>query len=394
VNGSPGSGTALAQGRRGIPPPGALAERLPFLRTASLGAGAFLTVAGFLAAIFPAPELYVDGFAGYDPPFDIAAGLLLIVLAVRIRERLPVVWFFSLLAPVLTGVIALLSPDAYSIACAVAASAFVAYLFPYRGGFYRGTVSGAPATDLAIVVAGIFSILFGIVGARWLGSEFRPPIRGWAQALYYTVTTISTNGSNFEPMTTTAQLFVVVLILLGVGTFLSAIVVLFLPFIERRLGRLAARLEKSHLQELEGHVVVCGSSGAARAAARVLRDQGTRVVVIAPDPKGIEASRAEGFRSFLGDPTTEDGLRAVGVDRARSVLVAQGSDAESLLTVITARSLSSGVRIVAVAASDDNIPKFRRAGASEAIGLTGVAARLMSEAALRPAESGQAAPTG
>lgn len=381
-----------AGGRSVAPPPGALARHLPWLRVASLATGLLVTILGFAAAAWPPTEFYRDGLAGYDPPFDVAAGLLLTVLAVRIRERLPVIWFFALLAPVLTGAIALLSPDAYSIASVVATSAFVAYLFPYRGGFYRGAASGAAATDLAFLVAGIFSILFGVVGARWLGDQFKPPIQGWAAAVYYTVSTISTNGSSFEPMTSTAELFVVVLILLGVGTFLSAIVVLFQPFIERRLGRLAARLERSQLQELEGHVVVCGASAAARAAARALRDEGARVVVITLDPKAIEGTRAEGFRSFLGDPTTEEGLKAVGLDRARSLLVAQGTDAESVLTVITARALSPTVRIVAVAASDDNLPKLRRAGATEAIGLTGVAARLMSDAALRATEANRPGP--
>lgn len=364
-------------------PPGTLARRLPLLSAASVASGLFLTAAGFAAAIWPLPQLYRDGLAGYDPPFDVTAGILLLVLSLRMRERIPVVWLFSLLAPILTGAIAILSPDVYSISSAVVATAFVAYLFPYRGGFYRGHPDGAPATDLAVVLAGLFSLLFGIVGARWLGGEFSPRIRNWAEAIYFTVSTISTNGSSIEPVTNTSRLFVVVLILLGVGTFLSAIVVLFIPFIERRLGRLAARLEKAQLQELSDHVVVCGSSPEARAAARSLREAGARVIVITLDPRGLELSRADGFRSFLGDPTTEEGLRAVGLERARSVLVAQGSDAESLLTVITARSVSPSVRIVAVAATDANLPKLRRAGATEAIGLTGVAARLMSEAALR-----------
>ncbi len=369
--------------RSSLPPVGSLARRLPLLTAASVVVGGLVTALGFLSAIHPPPELYRDGLAGYDPPFDVTAGLLLLVLSVRIQERTPVVWFFSVLAPILTVSIAVFSPNAYSISSGVAASLFVAYLFPYRGGFYRGSPEGTSSTDLAVLVAGLFSLLFGVVGARWLGDQFSPAIRGWPQAVYFTVTSISTNGSSIDPQTNGARLFVVVLILLGVGTFLSATVVVFLPFIERRLGSLTARLERSQLQELEGHVVVCGSSPEARAAARALREAGARVVVITPDPKGIEALRADGFRSFLGDPTTEDGLRAVGLDRARSVLIAHVSDAESLLTVITARALSPTVRIVAVATSSDNLPKLRRAGASEAIGLVAVAGRMMSEAALR-----------
>ena len=363
-------------------PPATFATRIRQLSVGAAAVGVLLIALGIVDAAYPPPELYRDVFSGYDPPFLVVAGLLLIVLAPRVRDRAAFAWLFSLLAPALTCAAAAGSPDGYAIAGAALSSVYVAAVYRYRTGFYRGVPGGSGATELAVIVTGLMSLLLGTVGSRWLGSDFSPSIHGWAQALYFTVTTISTNGSAIEPMTNTTRLFVVALILLGVGTFLSAIVVLFLPFLERRLSFLTARLERAQMQELEQHVIVCGASPEALATARALRTAGARTVILSSDSQALELLRSEGFRTYLGDPSVEDDLRSVGVDRARAMVVAQASDAENLLTVITARALQPALRIIAIASSDSSLPKLRRAGANEAVSVVGVAAQLMSSAAL------------
>jgi voltage-gated potassium channel len=341
-----------------------------------------LIILGILSGVYPPPLLYRDAFSGYDPPFAIVAGILLILLAPRVRERAAFGWLFSLLAPALTWLAAVGSPNVYSLASAVASSVFVGAVSPYRSGFYRGVPRGSGTVELAVLVTALMSLLFGTVTARWLGGDFTPPVRSWAEALYFTVTTISTNGSTIAPTTDATRVFEVALILVGVGTFLSAIVVLFIPFLERRLSGISARLERAQMQELEQHVLVCGASPEAVATAKALRAAGARTVIVSPDSQALELLRSEGFRTHLGDPSVEDDLRSVGVDRAKALVVAQSSDAENLLTVITARALQPGLRIVAIASSDSSLPKLRRAGANVAVSVVGVAAQLMSSAAL------------
>jgi voltage-gated potassium channel len=298
-----------------------------------------------------------------------------------------VAWLFSLLAPALTVFAAIVSPNPFSLASAVAACGLVALIFPYSVGFFRGATSGPESTQLLVVVAALLSLLSGMAGARWLGDQFKPPIHGWTQALYFTVTTISTNGSEYAPQSDTAAAFVVVLILLGVGTFLSAVVVLFLPFLERRLQRIAQRLERAQMEDLSDHVVICGASAAARATAASLREDGVRSIILSPNSEAVDLLRGEGEAAHLGEPSNEDDLRAVGIDRARALVAADDSDAENLLTVITARGILAGLRIVAVATSPASLAKLRRAGANEAISAVAVAAKLVSAAVLEPVDS-------
>ncbi|HXQ49234.1 MAG TPA: NAD-binding protein [Thermoplasmata archaeon] len=355
---------------------------------ATAGTGVFLLAMGFLSSLLALPNFYNDAFAGYDPPFDAIAGALLVAISFRIADRSVVAWLFSLLAPALTLFAAIVSPNPFSLSSAVAACALAALIFPYSVGFFRGSSSGPESTQLLVVVAALLSLLFGMTGARWLGGQFKPAIHGWTEALYFTVTTISTNGSDYIPQSDTASAFVVVLILLGVGTFLSAVVVLFLPFLERRLERIAQRLERAQMEDLSDHVVICGASAAARATAASLREDGVRSIILSPNSEAVDLLRGEGEAAHLGEPSNEDDLRAVGIERARALVAADDSDAENLLTVITARGIQSGLRIVAVATSPSSLAKLRRAGANEAISAVAVAAKLVSAAVLHPTGTG------
>jgi voltage-gated potassium channel len=358
-----------------------------YLGVATASVGFVVMVLGFLSAAYPTSEIYPDALSGFDPPFDVIAGILLIALSIRIRERRAVAWLFSLIAPALTIFIGVASPNAFSISAAVGTTALVTLIYPYRAGFYRGVATGPEATQLMVVVAALLTMLFGTVGARRLGNQFAPSpgIRGWVEAVYFTVSTISTNGSNYTPITEDARWFTIALILLGVGTFLSAVVVLFLPFLERRLERIAARLERAQMEDLSGHVIVCGVSAEARATVESLRGAGVRAVILSTDSNALELLKAEGYRSLAGEPSSEEALRAVGIERARALVAADPSDAENLLTVITARGLVPSLRIVAIAASPQTLAKLRRAGANEAISVVTEAARLLTSAALTPA---------
>jgi len=372
--------------------PNPFEHRARAIGLASALAGSAILVLAILSALFPQPPFYPTALAGYDPPFDAVAGVLLIALAFRLAQRSLVAWLFSLLAPALTISIALASPNPFSIGAAGIATAFVLLIYPYRSGFFRGADTGPETTQLLVLVAALITLLFGMVGSRWLASQFTPPVAGWADALYFTVATISTNGTNFIPLSNEARVFVVLLILLGVGTFLSALALLFFPLLERRLEAIASRVERAQMEELAEHVIICGTSAESRATAENLRDRGIRSVIIARDEKEADALRSDGYRVHLGEPSSEDDLRAVGIERARALVVAQESDAESLLTVITARGIMPSLRIVAVAAAANAATKLRKAGANETISVVKVAAGLLTDAAVNAPPAVRSAP--
>ena len=359
-----------------------LVYRPPAIGLLSALAGIAILLLGLLSVEFAPHPIFSDPLAGSEAPFDAIAGLLLLGLSPRIRDRSPIAWLFSLLAPALTVFIAIFSPSAFSIGSAAVALFVVAFIYPYRVGFYRGSAAGPEATQLAVLVAALFSVLFGLVGAHLLARQFSPPIGGWSGALFFTASTVSTTGSPYIPTTDAARDFETLLVLFGVGTFLSAVVVLFVPFLERRLQSIVVRLERTQLEDLKDHIILCGFSPEAQAAAAALRELGVRTVLLSSDERRAETLRSQGFRIHVGDPASEEVLRFVGIARARAFIAALDSDAENLLAVITARGLRADLRIVAVADHPQSVPKFERAGANETINPVHVAARLMSAAAM------------
>ncbi len=352
------------------------------LALAAVATGAYLILTAFLSALVTFPSLYGGALVGLDPPFFGVAGVVLLALAYRLRNQSRVAWFFSTAAPSLTFVTAALSPTLLSLGAAVVSLAFLGALYASRVRFYRGAMSGTEATQSAVLLGLLLSLLYGLVGARLLGGEFSPPIRGWNEALYFTVMTMSTNGTNYLPATEGARLYSVVLVVLGVGTFLSAIIAFFVPFLERRVTNVARRLERSQMEQLRNHVIVCGTSPQVRAIATSLRAAQVPFVIAGAEPAGVEALQREGFRAVLGESSSEEFLRSLSVERARALVAAEGSDAENLLTVITARGLLPDLRIVALAQEPGTVPKLKKAGANAVVNLLSVAANLIRDASL------------
>ncbi len=386
----PGEGMVSPSGPGPLPPasPG---PAIPGLRAATLSwvttsGGALLFLLGLASASFPAPEFYQGPLSGFDPPFLAISGILLLGVSVRVRERSLVAWLFAMVAPALTLGIAVLSPNLYSALAGGLSCLLLGLLYAARSRFYRRSFSGQEATQFAVLLGGLLSLLYGLVGTRILGSQFGPApgIQGWAEGLYFTITTISTNGSSYVPLTNAARLFTVVLILLGVGTFLSVVVVFFLPFIERRIERVARRLERRQMEQISDHVIVCGTSPQVRAIVETLRQEQVPAVILGADSAAISQLAAEGFRAQVGETSSEVTLRSVGLDRARALVAADESDAENLLTVITARGLRPDLRIVAVALASRNEGKLEKAGANAVVSLMNLAARLVRDAALAP----------
>ena len=80
----------------------------------------------------------------------------------------------------------------------------------------------------------VFVLVYGIIGALYLGNQYEPPIETTIQALYYSVITVTTVGyGDYIPTTDQARLFTISLIFVGVGSFLSAIAIIFQPLMKK-----------------------------------------------------------------------------------------------------------------------------------------------------------------
>src|SRR4029453_9244499 len=108
-------------------------------------------------------------------------------------------------------------------------------------------------------------------------------------------------------------------------------------------------------------------------------------VVIERDAERLHSAVESGALAVEADASREEVLKRVGIDRARGLIAAVGTDAENVYAVLTARVLRPDLFIVGRAESEDATIKLKRAGANRVISPYQIGAVQMAQTALRPA---------
>jgi voltage-gated potassium channel len=205
------------------------------------------------------------------------------------------------------------------------------------------------------------------------------------EALYQTVTTVATVGfREVRPLTPAGEIFTIVLILLGVGTVLYNLGVILEAVTE---GHLRQHLERRHMDKairaMRGHVIICGYGRVGRSAADYLVATGHQVVVVDNDPARLEML-GKGLTHLCGDVTDDAVLADAGIERARALIAALNTDADTVYVTLSARAMRSDLVIIARARTTDSKAKLLLAGASRAINPQRIGGRRMAAFALHP----------
>ncbi len=262
-------------------------------------------------------------------------------------------------------------------------------------------------------------------------------------AIWLTVITLATIGyGDIYARTEAGRVFTVLLILFGLGAVaygLQATANFFVSPAVRDLRQRRSIINK--IQRLYGHYIICGAGelvddtityliegaqqrqkiqldalyrpidqwlnhlfGAIekkrfprlRAFIRTLVTTGLRMrhrqdtlldvlVVVTPRHDFAEHSRDNGLLVIEGDPTSDKILRRAGIERAQAMMIMLDRDTETLISVLTARSLNPHVEITAAALDETLTTKMIRVGANDVIAPYEVAGRFLNNATLRPA---------
>ena len=236
----------------------------------------------------------------------------------------------------------------------------------------------------AIAVFGA-AIAAGTFGYYYLG-EGR-----WSlfDCFYMTVVTLSTVGfAETLPglgEVEGARVFTVVLIVLGSGTLLYFASSLTAFIIEGDLvGVLRRRRMQNRVDELQGHVIVCGVGSTGIHCIEELAATGTPFVAVDADEDRL-VRLGEDFEDMellyvVGDATDDHTLQRAGIARARGLIAALHDDRDNVFVTITARALNARARIVAKAVETSADKKLRRAGADAIVSPNRIGGmRLVSE---------------
>jgi len=214
-------------------------------------------------------------------------------------------------------------------------------------------------------------------------------LEGWSlwDGFYMTVTTITTVGfQEVHPLSRAGQVFTVGVIVAGVGTWFYTFALLAQLVVEGGLHqRLVRRRRERMLDDLRDHFIVCGYGRMGSTVVAEFRRQKVPYVVIEHDAERVHEVIEAGGLAVLADASSEEVLKRVGIDRARGLIAAVGTDAENVYAVLTARVLRPDLYIIGRAETADAERKLLRAGASRVVAPYRIGARELAQTALRPA---------
>ena len=213
-------------------------------------------------------------------------------------------------------------------------------------------------------------------------------IERWSplDAFFMTLITISTVGyDEVHPLDAAGRVFTASLILGGIGAMLwvFGIVTEILS-----TGALAEyrrwRAMDNRVRALRDHFIICGYGRMGTQVATELEVSRVPFVIVDNNRESVQRLQ-RGRRVYLeGDATSEEVLRAAGIDRARGLISAVDSDERAVYVVLAARALNPGLYILSRAGQPDSIRRLELAGAQRVISPYRMAGHQIVQLALRP----------
>lgn len=285
------------------------------------------------------------------PSLLIGGGMVTMALGLLLRSR--VAWIMALLL----------------VATAVASTLFTGYrngqaLFIYYllilcalliswRNFDRASIA---ASTLFAVTSVAMLLLYATFGSYYLGTQYKPPITDLVTALYYSMVTMSTVGyGDITPQTSTAQMFTVSIIVLGVAVFATSLTAVIAPVMSNSLRRIVNR--EGAKMKRENHFIIIGDTALAINTWRELAKRGrpvTRILRKAP-----EEGELGGVDIVIGDAGSVEVLREAGAERAAAVLAMLEDDSENAFIVLAVKEIAGPARTVAAVNDANHLSRIK-----------------------------------
>jgi voltage-gated potassium channel len=205
-------------------------------------------------------------------------------------------------------------------------------------------------------------------------------------AFYMAVITITTVGYlEVHPLSQAGRLFNSFLLLFGVSTLFLAVGVVTQTVFELEFNHyFVKRRTRRMIEKLNHHYIICGLGRIGRGAADELHRSNVPFIILERDEHKVERAMRGGMLAALGDATLDVNLREVGIDRAKGMICALGTDADNLFLVISAKALNPKLQISARVMEEEAERKLLRAGADTVLAPYHITGSRLAQAILRP----------
>ncbi len=119
--------------------------------------------------------------------------------------------------------------------------------------------------------------------------------------------------------------------------------------------------------DLSHHVIISGFGRVGHTVARLLEIENIRFVAVDIDSFQVAKERKNGVPVYYGDTTRVHVLNALGIHRARAVIITHNDTRVAQQTITTVRDLNPEIPIITRAKNIDQVLKLEKAGANLAV---------------------------
>ena len=141
---------------------------------------------------------------------------------------------------------------------------------------------------------------------------------------------------------------------------------------------------ENKISQLKDHFILCGFGRVGEEIANIFEEEEVSFVVIDNRPECTTRAEQEGYLFIQGDATSDEILKEAGIEKARGLVAALGSDIDNTYITLSARGLYPSLFITARASDSEAEKKLRRTGANRIVSPNSIGARRMAMLALRP----------
>jgi voltage-gated potassium channel len=312
----------------------------------------------------------------------IASGVILFFLGLRLLKRQRFSYYASLLvltASAISGLVIGVTPWFWSSGFAV-----LALLVPLRRAFTRQSKVAPTPGQIVGVIAVLLALGYGVVGAYLLRDQFTN-LNTWGDAVYFAITTLTTLGyGDIVPVvgSAPAKFFAVSLVVVGISSFLTAISLVVVPFLESQTKEVMQAMDRFRKRSFRDHVIVCFYTQVGQSVTSQLSASHQEFLVVEPGETAAETLQSEGLRVLQGDPTDERTLVKANIDQARAVIACSDRDADNALITLIAHDVKTSgrnprLRIVARIEQEQGVRKLEAAGADYVVSPSTIGGRMM-----------------
>ena len=169
----------------------------------------------------------------------------------------------------------------------------------------------------------IIILLFGIIESYILGQgpNFNQHLT-LLNAIYFTITTISTVGyGDIVPISSTAKVFVIILIILGLGAFLTTISFISGEIMDTRINKLTSKLAYLESRNVKGHILLLGAGSVNMAYAQNLKKLKQRYILVIQNKEDADRLISDGYTVINADITSEEVLKKLNPQKAQKIII-------------------------------------------------------------------------